>query len=201
MNLFKNYTGNTMKKLTLLLTMLFTSLSSQATLLSIDLNQDSYQVGDTLTADIVISDIEDYSDASQRLLASFEFDLSWNDTLIEYSSFTFGDKLNVGFLGSDQDSDVMSNSLGLTEISYDFFGSDLFAAQDGLSSFVLASIDFKVIGDDIGVLRLSRVLLGDVYGISLPNITVESPVDVPEPASILLILMALTLLIKQRKVS
>ena len=47
-----------MKKLITLLTALLVSLSTQATLLTVELNQDSYQMGDVLTANFIISDIE-----------------------------------------------------------------------------------------------------------------------------------------------
>lgn len=76
-------------------------------------------MGDVLTADFIISDIEDDSFGFQKLLATFEFNVLWDNTFIEYASFSFGNKLNVGLIGSDQfDTDVMSNSLTLSEISY-----------------------------------------------------------------------------------
>jgi hypothetical protein len=201
---------NTMKKITLLLTMLFTSLSSQATLLSIDLNQDSYQVGDTLTADVVISDIElDYSGLT-KLLASFDFILSWSDTLIEYSSVNFGSMLDVD-LSFESDKLVSDNTgnVRIEELSF-ALSNDLFTAQDGLSSFVLASISFNVIADGTDTLELADIELGDDFGSAFTSVTTNdkafsvtsgNPVDVPEPASIVLILMALALLIKQRKIN
>lgn len=199
-----------MKKLTLLLTMLFTSVSSQATLLSIDLNQDSYQVGDTLTADVVISDIEEDSVGITKLLADFAFNFSWESSLLEYSSVNFGSMLDVDLffeshkLVSDNTGNVRIGELSLA------FSDDLFFAQDGLSSFILASINFNVIADGTDTLELADIELGDDFGNAFTNVTTNdkaysvtsgNPVDVPEPASIVLILMALALLIKQRKVN
>ena len=107
-----------MKKIITLLTMLLVSFNSQATLLSVDFNQDSYQVGDVLTADFIISDIEEDGLGLQKLLASFDFTLSWDNSIIDYVSSSFGNKLNVGVAGSDQSVfDIMTDSVSLSEIS------------------------------------------------------------------------------------
>ena len=198
-----------MKKIIILLTGLLFSLSSQATILSVELNQDSYQVGDVLTANFTISDIEDDSSGFQKLLATFGFNALWDDTILEYSSFSFGNMLQPDSLNpSDQLIDVKADSLNLSEISYAWW-DELLSVQDGLSSFVLASIDFKVIGSGMGNLNLTNVNFGDNFGDAFTNVNSEdkaysvisgTPVDVPEPTVIVLMLMALTLLVRQRRV-
>jgi hypothetical protein len=199
-----------MKKIILLITLLLVSLNSQATLLSIELNQNSYQIGDVLTADFVISDIEDDSLGFQKLLASFDFNVSWSNSIIEYSSATFGSMLDVAsdpLDYSDQYMNVMADSLSFGEISY-AGSNDLFSAQDGVASFVLASVDFTVIGNGSGTLDLSNLAFGDdltdaFTDVSSSNkaysVTSGNPVDVPEPASIILVLMGLMLLARQQK--
>jgi len=196
-----------MKKIILLITLLFVSLNSQATLLSINLNQDSYQIGDVLTADFVISEIEEDASAFQKLLATFDFNITWDNSIIEFTSSRFGNKLNVGDGGSEQDLDVMAGSLGLSELSSAWW-DELLAVQDGLSSFVLASVDFIVIDNGSGTLDLSNVAFGDDSGDAFSDVsssdkaysvTSGNPVDVPEPASIVLVLMALVLLLRQQK--
>jgi len=198
-----------MKTVILLITLLFVSLNSQATILSIDLNQDSYQIGDVLTADFIISDIEEDSAGFQKLLATFDFNVSWDNSIIEYVSSSFGDKLNVDASGSDQYLDVMADSLGFSEISFAWW-EELLAVQDGLSSFVLASVDFTVIGNGSGTLDFSNVAFGDDFGGDFTNVassdkaysvTSGNPVNVPEPTSIILVLMALVLLARQQKVN
>lgn len=201
-----------MKKIILLITLLLVSLSSQATLLSIELNQDSYQVGDVLTADFVISEIEEDSLGFQKLLGSFDFNVSWNNSIIEYSSATFGNMLDVASDPSDfsdQYMDVMADSLGFGELSYAGW-NDLFSAQDGVASFVLASIDFVVTGNGSGIFELAGVDFGDDSGGAFTHVTSSdkaysitsgNPVDVPEPASIILVLMGLMLLVRQQKMS
>jgi hypothetical protein len=198
-----------MKTVILLITLLFVSLNSQATILSIDLDQDSYQVGDVLTADFVISEIEEDASGIQKLLATFDFNIAWNNSIIEFTSSRFGNKLNVGDGGSEQDLDVMVGSLGLSELSSAWW-DELLAVQDGLSSFVLASVDFTVIGNGSGTLDLSKVAFGDDFGDAFTDVsssdkaysvTSGNPVDVPEPTSIVLVLMALVLLVRQQKVN
>ena len=201
-----------MKKLIVLLTALFMSLNSQATLLSIELNQSEYQVGDVLIADFVISDIEDDLIGFQKLLASFEFDVSWNGLMLDYVSTSFGDKLDVDpdpFFASEQLAIDLFGQLTINETSFAFSG-DLFNAQDGLGNFVLASVDFTVVGEGTDTLMLSAVDFGDDFGDSFMNIsstnkaytvTNNLPVNVPEPSVIVLMLMGLILLVRQRKMN
>lgn len=199
-----------MKKIIMLLTMLLVSLNSQATLLSVELNQDSYQVGDALTADFIISDIEEDALGFQKLLATFDFMLSWDDSIINYVSSSFGNKLDVGFGGSDQSAfDIMTDSVSLSEISYAWW-DELLPVQDGLSQFVLASVNFNVTGTGTGILNLTNVSFGDDFGVSFTDVSsnnasfiVDSvgPVDVPEPMTMVLMLVALTLLARQRKLN
>ncbi|PKI16549.1 hypothetical protein [Colwellia sp. 12G3] len=198
-----------MKKIITLLATLLISLSSQATLLNIELNQDSYQIGDVLTADFIISDIEEDAVGFQKLLATFDFNVSWDNSIIEYVSTRFGNKLNVGAGGSDQFSDDMADSLGLSETSYAWW-DELLVVQDGVSSFVLASVDFTVIGNGSGTVDLSNLAFGDDFGAAFTDVSASdkaysvtsgNPVDVPEPTAIILMLVALTLLVRQQKMS
>jgi len=199
-----------MKKIIMLLTMLLVSLNSHATLLSVELNQDSYQVGDVLTADFIISDIEEDSLGFQKLLATFDFTLSWDNSITGYVSSSFGNKLNVGFGGSDQSVfDIMTDSVSLSEISYAWW-DELLPVQDGLSQFVLASVNFNVTGVGTGILNLTNASFGDDFGVSFADVSSNNtsfivnssgPVDVPEPMTMVLMLVALTLLARQRKLN
>lgn len=195
-----------MKKIIMLLTMFLVSLNSQATLLSVDFNQDSYQIGDVLTADVIISDIEEDGLGLQKLLASFDFTLSWDDSIIDYVSSSFGNKLNVGF-GSDQSVfDIMTDSISLSEISHAWW-DELLPVQDGLNKFVLASINFDVIGTGTGILNSSKVKFGDDFGDSYTDVSSNNAsfivnsaaaVNVPEPMTVPLMLIALMMLVRKR---
>jgi len=196
-----------MRKTIILLTLLLVSLSSKATLITIESDQDSYQIGDVLTANFIISDIEDDFSSFQKLLAAFDFTVSWDNSIIEYVSTSFGNKLNVG-AGSDQFIDSMADSLALSEISYAWW-DELLLAQDGLSQFVLASINFTVTGEGSSYLNLTNVAFGDEFGDAFTDVnsndkaysvTSANSVDVPEPSVIVLMLMAFTLLIRKMRV-
>lgn len=196
-----------MKKFITLLSGLLISLSSQATLLSIELNQTSYEIGDVMTAEFIISDIEEDTLGFQKLLASFDFNVSWDSSLIEHVSTSFGNKLNVGAFGSDQFSNVMTNNADLSEFSFAWW-DELLPVQDGLSSFVLASVDFTVTGNGSGTLDLTNVSFGDDFGDDFTDVnssnkaysvTSGTSVNVPEPAAFILILMGLILLARQQK--
>ncbi|TWX65293.1 PEP-CTERM sorting domain-containing protein [Colwellia demingiae] len=199
-----------MKKIIMLLTMLLVSFNSQATLLSVEFNQDSYQVGDVLTADFIISDIEEDGLGFQKLLASFDFTLSWDNSIIDYVSSSFGNKLNVGVAGSDQTVfDIMTESVTLSEISYAWW-DEILPVQDGLSQFVLASVNFNVTGAGTSILGLTNVIFGDDFGASFTDVSSNNisfivnssvPVDVPEPMTMVLMLVALTVLARQRKLN
>ena len=85
---------------------------------------------------------------------------------------------------------------------------ELLTVEYDLSSFKLARFSF--IADGTGMLGLFNTTLGDDFGSAFTSVTTNetpyfvtsgNPVGVAEPASIVLILIALTLLIKQRKVS
>lgn len=199
-----------MKKIIMLVTMLLVSINSHATLLSIELDQESYQVGDVLTADFVISDIEEDVLGFQKLLATFDFTISWDNSVINYDSSSFGNKLNVGFGGSDQSVfDIMTDSVTLSEVSYAWW-DELLPVQDGLSQFVLASVNFDVTSAGTSMLDLTSVIFGDDFGSSFVDVSSTNasfsvnsavPVDVPEPMTILLMVIALTVLARQRKLN
>ncbi|MBA6233627.1 MULTISPECIES: PEP-CTERM sorting domain-containing protein [unclassified Colwellia] len=201
-----------MKKIIILLTTLFVSLSSQATLITVELNQNTYQVGDVLTANFIISEIEDDASALQRMLSGFGFDVSWNNMMIEYSAVRFGDKLDAAPGFSVQSPiNLMANSLTLSETSYSW-SDELFAVQNGLSRFLLASVDFNVVGagNGLGSLDLSNVVLWDDFNIDFSDInsrnkeysvTSSTPIDVPEPSSMVLMLMGFIFLVRKKIMS
>jgi hypothetical protein len=197
-----------MKKVIIAISFLIMSFRSKATLISVELNQSSYEVGDVLTADFIISDIEEEF-GIQKLLASFAFNVSWDNAMIEYVSTTFGNKLNVGLFGSDQGfADVMTNNADISETSFAWW-DELLPVQGGLSQFVLASINFTVIdlGNGSGSLNLTEVLFGDDFGAAFTevssmdktySVTSGNATDVPEPATLMLMLLSLSFLVRQR---
>lgn len=197
-----------MKKLIALFATALISLSSQATLLSIDLDNTDYQVGDTLQANVMISDIEEDSFGFQKLLASFELDLLFDSSLLAYQSTNFGTSLDVDpFFASNQlDLEIGSGSLFLSEVSF-AFSDDLFVAQDGQSSFLLASVSFDVISDGLNIFQFDNVVLGDDFGTDFSSVSssgaeviVGGATSVPEMPSLAIFALGLiALVVRQHK--
>lgn len=196
-----------MKKIILLLITVFVSLNAQATLLKLQLNQQDYQIGDVVIADVVVSNIEE-DFGFQKLLASFEFTMSWDNALLHYSTTSFGSLLDVDpYLASEQDAKDTEDSVRVSEISY-AFSDDLFTAQNGQNSFTLATMEFNITGSGISSLNFSDVILGDDFGgdftqvnalNSTINVVHNDPIDVPEPNMLLLMLIGFLALYRNAK--
>lgn len=191
-----------MKKLFILLTFFMASITANASLITIDVEDKVYNINDTLTANIYISDI---NNGFQELVSAFSFDLLSPDNMLTLDRVVFGDKLNVGFLAPFASDRLVVNSAPNTvlidELSFaDSF--DLLAAQDGLSKFLLVSVDFTVASLGLAHIALANVSVGDDLGVahalsSIQNVDVRlgSQVAVPEPSSVAIFLVACLLLV------
>lgn len=194
-----------MKKLIALCVSLFVAISSHATLLTIELDNTNYQIGDTMQANIVVSDIEQEL-GFQKLVATFDFDLLFDESLLGYQSTLFGSLLDVDpFFPSDQlASNSGFSSLNVSEISF-ALSPDLFAAQDGISSFILASVNFEVLANGINIFNLSNIALGDEFGgdfsqvSSTPtSITIGSVASVPETPTLAIFALGLLIFVARK---
>lgn len=184
------------------------SLSSHATLLSVDLDNTDYQVGDVLSADIVISDIELDAVGFDKLVASFNTNFLFDDSLLAFDHVTFGDKLDVDpdpFFASFQDDSLVSPGNLFIQETAQAFGFDLFAAQNGLNQFVLATVNFNVLQSGISSLSFANVAVGDEFGFSFTDVqttnasfTVANSVAVPEPSTFILVVAAMMMLLRRR---
>ena len=189
-----------------------TSQLSLATLISVEVADQPYQAGDIVTADIVISEIEQDSGANQIALGAFSLDFLFDSNLIENTQVTFGNSLDfgTGLFPADfgQSVNDSGNSLLISEISSeDPFV--LFTEQQVLSSFVLASVQFELKGEGTVDLTLGNVSLfsaAAIFGTFTPSsidlrgasFTVGST-QVPVPASAGLMLLPLLFLVRKRK--
>lgn len=197
-----------MKRLTTLLTALLFSLCANATLVTVELNNTDFAVGDVISADIIISDIE-LDPTFQKIVGDFEFNLNFDGSIIKFISASFGDKLDVDpdpFWASDQSVIASVGNVLISEISY-AFSTDLFFAQNGLASFVLASVDFSVIGSGASTISLSDVAIGNELGDQFNAVSTmgknymtsnANPVGVPEPGTIVLLLTAMAFLVLRK---
>lgn len=189
----------------------FITLSSHATLLSFDLNDANYQVGDVLSANIVISEIELDHVGFDKLVASFNTNITFDDSYLAFSTVNFGDKLDVDpdpFFASFQDAGLVSTgNLFIQEIAQ-AFDFDLYFAQGGLAEFVLATVNFTVLKSGASQLEFDNAVIGDALASSFTDVqtadqsfNITNNVSVPEPSTFILLLLAGMLVLLNRRTS
>ena len=154
--------------------------SNQAMAITLSFNpSDSFiGVGDSIGVDIVISGMENYN------LAAFDFDINYDDTILQFNSYVLGDKLTDPINGQDDWSlgDLGGGVINLAELSLLF---DLSSQPD---SFTLATVAFTGISLGTSLLEFSNVILGDEWGESLSTELESGTIAaIPEPATILLL--------------
>ena len=198
---------NTIKIISsLLLSVMFAS-SVNATLFSIELDQTDFNVGQTLTANLVVSDIEKDSIGFTSLIADFELDLMFDNSLLSFDSLSFGEKLGDGLDSLQLDNVTASGILNIFELSYLLY-DELLVLQDGISKFTLASINFDIINVGSGLFSLNNIAAGNDIGTALTDIqsnstsfiTTSGTTAIPEPTSIALILVGLMLVQVRRMI-
>tara|TARA_R110002167_G_scaffold360404_2_gene578041 strand:+ start:895 stop:1452 length:558 start_codon:yes stop_codon:yes gene_type:complete len=171
------------------------SFGANATLLSINTDQSSYKVGDTIVAQVSLSEL----DSALRL---FQFDFNFTSNIMSFMDMSFGSSFGQG-IDSDQTALDSANSVYVEEYSY-LADNELSALQP--SQFILATLRFKAqaIGDTI--FSVSADWFGDVsnqgvlvtYQIDNFSITNDPSHPVPEPASLLILLSGILVIFKIR---
>lgn len=141
------------------------------------------QVGSTVTYNIAIDDITD--------LYSYQFSINYDARYLRALNVTEG-----AFLGTA--GSTVSGVLGMDTGLIDFVYGSLLGPTPGASgSGLLASITFEAIGAGTSALSFADVIFLDSVGDDIAGLTALSgqgvvladpggPVDVPEPASVLL---------------
>lgn len=194
---------------TLGLLSLFSQESAQAVSLNLNLSSNTLEVGQTLTADIIISDLGDFSSPS---VAAFDLDLEFDPSQLSFDGVTFGNLLGDPAFGEATTNLVVSsNMINLLETSALFANSNQCSTETGLSvgdcnsllspflddlqpsSFVLATLTFDTVGEGNSLLNLSinelldaeipsQALLASGLA-SSASVNVGSPATkVPEPS-------------------
>ncbi|GHE85545.1 cohesin domain-containing protein [Thalassotalea profundi] len=187
-----------------------TATNAQATLITAESAQSNYQVGDSIALIIDINEIEYDNVGFQKLLAIFNVDINFDESVLAFDSITFGNKLDVDpVFASFQDiSQPAPGTLNVGETSFAFF-DDLFFAQDGLASFNLVTINFTALMSGMSDITLSNIQLTDDLGNSFSRITssntqltVGNVATVPEPSTLSLLLLMLLggLIVNHRRV-
>ena len=166
--------------------------------ISIDLvaNKSAVNVGDSLDVAVRISGLNDTSAPS---LGAYDINFLFDNSLFSFDSISWGDsaqgnQLDLAGFGSLQDATSGSGWLNLLEISFDD-ALDLDSLQAG--EFTLFSVLLNTIAVGIGNFSLAANSLGDAYGDNLVANQINGTqvtagaVSVPEPSSVLLLLVGI----------
>jgi hypothetical protein len=162
-----------------------------AIVLSFEPSASTFNVGDSIDIDIVISEME-FDD-----LATFDFNINYDDTVLAFDSYALGSELGVvdpsnpwadaedwswgqGYLGDG--TFVGGGTIHLSEFSW------LWDFSSQPDAFTLSTVSFTGINSGISLLSFSNVILGDDWGNPLSaDLETGTVSPVPEPATILLL--------------
>lgn len=158
--------------------LLMFSYQAMAITMSFNPSDSFIGVGDSIGVDIVISGMEIDN------LAEFDFDINYDDTILQFNSYVLGNELTDPLGGQDDWSlgDLGSGVINLGELSW---LSDFSSQPD---SFTLATVSFTGISLGTSLLEFSAVILGNELGDPLlADLESGKITPVPEPATILLL--------------
>jgi hypothetical protein len=169
------------------------ALASAGTLF-IDPSDQAVSVGGTANASLVIAGLGGGTSPS---LSAFDVDITFDDSVLSFLGFTFGDpiigdQLDLFGLGSVTGVTVGTGTVNLFQLSFDA-ASDLDALQAG--SFILGTLAFQGLSGGSSAVGVQVTALADANGDPLTadvlaGRIVVGAAPVPEPATPLLLVVA-----------
>ncbi len=169
------------------------SLNAHGVAIFFDPAAQSVDLGDQVFVDVVIEDLGDFAPQS---LSTFDLDVLFDDTLLNFAGVTYGNGLDQGIFGSITGDFSFPGGHNVFEASLED-ASDLIAGQP--ASFVLFTLTFDTL--DVGTSPLSLTIqnLDDeqLPPVSIPaetrtgSIQINGPVQVPEPTPLALLAFGL----------
>jgi len=188
-----------MKKIILMLSLMFSNLS-QAALIEVELDKDNYEINEIVYGQLVVSDFA-------KTLGWFTAILNYDSANLELLDWQFG----TGFGNGLTDDESNLNSLFLDESTlYDLDEGHLLASLQG-DSFMLASFSFRALTAGLQSITFdknnSRLEFFDYDPVSTQftgasfNINDNSSTPVPAPATLLLFISGLALIRTKRKIN
>jgi hypothetical protein len=171
-------------------------ISSQTHAITLSLEPSSQYIfkKDSVSLDLVISGLDV---GGGNLLAAFSLDVLFSATVLTYDSLEFGPYLGeIGLTAfsyvDETNATAHTGVVYLDEVSI-LLDWELDQLQE--DSFTLATLDFVGAASGHTLVSMDNVVLSDVFGYELANLSLEkASVTVAEPSSIGLFLVSLTLL-------
>jgi hypothetical protein len=171
------------------------STSASAVILSFNPASQNAVAGDTVSLDLVISDL------GTDLIGDFDLDIAFDTSALSFTGYSLGSGLgDLGLFEADDFSlgDLGGGLIGLTEVSY-LSVLDLGLAQPG-ASLTLATLDFYV--DTLALGSSTTVSVDTIYAIgdgvgdplndsALNDGVISNPRAVPEPSVLALFSLGL----------
>ena len=151
------------------------SLEANANItVALEPSSQTISVGNPVSVDLVISGLGNFASPS---LGGFDFDLSYNPAVLGAVSVTFGSHLDLGIVGSLQNSGLSTaGAIHVDETSFES-STDLHTNQP--STFTLATLNFSSVGLGISTIDFTSGSLSDDTGqISLEFLTQAAQVQV-----------------------
>ncbi len=170
----------------LLATTLLLAGSARAAIITVDPEEQIVPVGSQVDVAINISGLGDMAPDS---VGEFDFDVTFDDTILALQSVEFGDpvlgdQLDLFGWGSLTILTVGPGSVNVYELSFDF-PEDLDTLQAG--SFTLATLAFDTLAVGTSTIDVTFITLGDALGDPIPLQTIGGSVSpIPEPSSSIL---------------
>jgi hypothetical protein len=135
------------------------SSASANIVISLSPASQSIGVGDSASMDIVISGLNAFAAPG---VGAFDFDLTYNPSVLSALSVSFGNHLDLGIFGSFQSFDLSSpGAIHLDEVSLEST-SDLLQNQP--ASFKLATLNFSGAGPGSSSVTFASAILSDATG-------------------------------------
>ncbi len=156
----------------------------QAAVISFDLSNQFVELGDSVTVDLRISEL------NNEILTTFDLDIGFEGSILNFQNFTFGTGLDVLEFGTFNNTDTIgSNAVNIYELSFDS-DTDLISLQP--NEFTLGTFNFETLSIGTSALNISTsALLGGesasflIADLQYGSITVTAPPSaVPAPSTI-----------------
>jgi hypothetical protein len=164
---------------------LWTTLPASAITIGFNPSSQSVSVGSTTTVDLIISGL---GDGVAPSLGTFDLDIGFDPSILDFSGATFGNQLDLFGLGDINAVTPGVGTVNLFELSLES-ATDLDSLQ--LGDFTLATLSFTALSGGSSPLSISVNALGDSDGDPLQADLVAGNITsvgaVPEPASLPLI--------------